>query len=98
MAIPGFKPKKGEVLADGHLLRAWIDFIFGFENKKGDVLDHWIAFADHLKFPPQEFYEAIEKELAARNEENRELLKMKIEMIRHQLASERARSRPEFAN
>jgi len=60
MGTPGLKPKKGEIL------RAGLDFIFGFENKKGDVLDHWIAFADHLKFPPQEFYEAIEKELAAR--------------------------------
>jgi len=40
--------------------------------------------------------EQLEKELAARSEENRELLKLKIEMIRRQLESERARSRVEF--
>jgi hypothetical protein len=40
----------------------------------------------------------LEKELAVRTEENRELLQMKIEMIRHQLESERARGRVGFAN
>jgi len=40
----------------------------------------------------------LEKELAARTEENRELLKMKIEMIRQQLESERARGRVDFTN
>jgi 7TM-HD extracellular len=40
----------------------------------------------------------LEKELAVRTEENRELLQMKIEMIRHQLASERARSGVGFVN
>lgn len=60
---------------------------------------------DRLQAPMQErlrIYETqiqkLEKELAARNEENHELLKMKIEMIHHQLASERARGRPDFAN
>jgi hypothetical protein len=60
MTTPGLKPKKSEIL------RAWFDFVFGFENKKGDVLDYWVAFHDTLNFPPQEFYEAIEKELQAR--------------------------------
>ena len=54
------KTKKGETL------RAWFDFIFGFENKKGDILDHWIAFHDNFSYSPQEFYDAIEKELQAR--------------------------------
>ncbi len=40
----------------------------------------------------------LEKELAVRTEENRELLQMKIEMIRHQLASERARGGVGFVN
>jgi hypothetical protein len=40
----------------------------------------------------------LEKELAVRTEENRELLQMKIEMIRHQLASERARGGVGFTN
>ncbi len=43
-----------------------IDFIFGFENKRGDILDHWITFIDTYSLPPQEFYERIEAELAAR--------------------------------
>ena len=60
MAAPGFKPKKGE------RLRALLDFIFGFENKKGDILDYWIAFHDSLSFSPQDFYDSIGKELEAR--------------------------------
>jgi hypothetical protein len=40
----------------------------------------------------------LEKELAVRTEENRELLQMKIEMIRHQLESERARGSVGFVN
>jgi hypothetical protein len=58
---------------------------------------------DELKAPMQDrlrLYEEriveLEKDLAERNEENRELLKMKIEMIRHQLETERARSRTDF--
>ena len=58
---------------------------------------------DELKAPMQErlrSYEGriveLEKDLAARNEENRELLKMKIEMIRRQLETERARGRADF--
>jgi membrane-associated HD superfamily phosphohydrolase len=58
---------------------------------------------DELKAPMQErlrSYEEriveLEKDLAERNEENRELLKMKIEMIRNQLETERARNRADF--
>ena len=58
---------------------------------------------DELKVPIQErlhSYESriheLEKDLAERNEENRELLKLKIEMIRRQLEAERARSRVDF--
>jgi hypothetical protein len=54
------KSKKGEKL------RAWFDFVFGFENKKGDILGHWIAFHDNFSFPPQEFFDTVEKELEAR--------------------------------
>jgi hypothetical protein len=60
MANLELKSKKGEIL------RAWFDFVFGFENKKGDILGHWIAFHDNFSFSPQEFYDAIEKELQAR--------------------------------
>jgi hypothetical protein len=40
--------------------------------------------------------EELEKDLAARNEENRELLKIKIEMLRKQLEAERTRTRADF--
>ncbi len=60
MTTPEFKSKRGETL------RTWFDFILGFQNKKGDVLDHWIAFHDNLTYSPQEFYATIEKELEAR--------------------------------
>jgi hypothetical protein len=58
---------------------------------------------DELKAPIQErllSYEArireLERDLAERNEENRELLKLKIEMTRRQLEAERANSRLNF--
>lgn len=60
MATQEFKSKTGETW------RAWVDFIFGIRNKKGEILDHWIAFHDSLDYPPQEFYQAIETELQAR--------------------------------
>ncbi len=60
MDTPGFKRKKGEIL------RAWLDFIFGYENKRGDVLDYWIAFHDNFNFSTQEFYDRIAQELEAR--------------------------------
>jgi hypothetical protein len=40
--------------------------IFGFKPKNDEVLEHWISFADGFSLPPQEFYEAVEKQLAAR--------------------------------
>jgi hypothetical protein len=40
--------------------------IFGFKSNKDEVLDHWISFADGFTLPPQEFYEAVEKEMTAR--------------------------------
>ena len=61
MTTTGSKPKE-----KGAFLRKCIDFAFGFENKKGEILDSWIVFADSFNFPPQEFYAAIEKEMTAR--------------------------------
>jgi hypothetical protein len=61
METSGVKPKE-----KGVFLRNCIDFVFGWENKKGEILDSWIVFADSFSFPPQEFYAAIEKEMAAR--------------------------------
>jgi hypothetical protein len=58
---------------------------------------------DELKAPIQErlhSYETriheLERDLAERNEENRELLKLKIEMTRRQLEAERASNRVNF--
>src|SRR5579862_4407356 len=62
MATSGSKPK-----GKSEFLRNSIDFIFGFENRRGEILDSWILFADSFSFPPQEFYEAIDKEMSARN-------------------------------
>ena len=38
--------------------------IFGFKNKKGEELGHWIVPVAGFNYPPSEFYAAIEKELA----------------------------------
>jgi len=48
-------------------LRRVLDFIFGFKNTRGEVLDHWIYSADGFSVAPGEFYGAVEKRLAARN-------------------------------
>jgi hypothetical protein len=47
-------------------LRRGMDFIFGFENKKGDVLDYQMSHADGFSCSPQEFYTNVEQQLAAR--------------------------------
>ncbi len=54
------KPKKCE------LLRRIFEFIFGFENKRGTLVNHWIVSAAEFSLPPSEFYETVEKELSAR--------------------------------
>jgi hypothetical protein len=58
---------------------------------------------DSLQAPLQERLRAyetriqeLEKEVAARTEEARELLKLKIELLRRQLETERSRNRMEF--
>jgi cytochrome c-type biogenesis protein CcmH/NrfG len=50
---------------------------------------------DRLRSYEERIHE-LENDLAERNEENRELLKLKIEMTRRQLEAERARSRVDF--
>jgi len=47
-------------------MRRLMDFVFGFKNKRGEVLDYKLAHADGLNFPPQEFYAKVEAVLAAR--------------------------------
>lgn len=60
MATSDDKPKKGE------LLRRWFDFVFGFKNKKGDILDYWIYSADGFSISPQDFYATVEQQMEAR--------------------------------
>lgn len=57
MAEDEVKLKKSEIF------RAIVKFIFEIENKRGEILDHWISFVDDFSFAPQEFYAAIEKTL-----------------------------------
>jgi hypothetical protein len=53
------KPKYGE------RLRAVLDFIFGFKNKRGQILDYWIDYAPEFNIASGEFYSAVEQKLAA---------------------------------
>lgn len=47
--------------------RGILEFVFGIENKRGDILHHWIAFADGLSFSTEEFYRKVEDEIKARS-------------------------------
>ncbi|HEV2693351.1 MAG TPA: hypothetical protein VG347_10695 [Verrucomicrobiae bacterium] len=58
MGTIGDKQKKGE------RIRAILDFVFGFKNRRGEILDWWIYSADGFSISPQEFYTALEKHLA----------------------------------
>jgi hypothetical protein len=64
MAAMDDKPKKSELVR--HVMRRLIDFVFGFKNKKGEVLNYKLAHAVGLNLAPQEFYAKVEQELAAR--------------------------------
>jgi hypothetical protein len=58
MAEPDNKPKKRE------FVRPVLDFIFGFKNQRGEILDGWLFSADGFTFDPKEFYAAVETKLA----------------------------------
>ncbi len=60
MAAMDDKLKKSE------WLRRLFEFIFGFENKRGTLVNHWIVSAAELSLSPSEFYTTLEKELSAR--------------------------------
>ena len=73
------------------------------QQAASDEIAALVRRLDELQMPLQEreqAYEArikaLEEELALRTEENRELLKLKIEMVRRQLDTERAGSRVHF--
>jgi hypothetical protein len=54
-------------LKEGEFVRSCIEFLFGFENKRGEILNDSIDLAQNFEFPPQEFYALVEKELANRS-------------------------------
>jgi len=64
MATSSDKPKKSELFR--LIMRRLIDFVFGFKNKKGDVLAYNLSHADGLSIAPQEFYAKVEQKLADR--------------------------------
>jgi hypothetical protein len=64
------KPKKRE------WVRAILDFIFTFKNKRGDVLNAWLYSAEGVSIQPQEFYSSVEKRL-----EGQKIPKMEISRI-----------------
>lgn len=47
-------------------VRRVFEFIFGFENRRGDVLTSWIFPVEGLSLQPQDFYGQVESELASR--------------------------------
>ena len=47
-------------------IRCVLEFIFGFENKRGVILDRWVYSADGFSLTPSDFYAAVEDQLAAR--------------------------------
>jgi hypothetical protein len=59
MALPDDKHKRREIV------RPILDFIFGFENRRGEILDGWIFSAEGVTIDPSEFYATIEKQLEA---------------------------------
>jgi hypothetical protein len=72
MDSTGIKPKKIDFINE------CIAFVFGFSNNKGEVLKHWIAFAEGFTFPPEDFYTAIEKELTARKIPSMEIFRVEF--------------------
>jgi hypothetical protein len=60
MSPTGDKPKPLE------RLRAIFDFIFGFKNRRGEILNAWLYAIDNFSFSSQEFYALLEQHLNAR--------------------------------
>src|ERR1700677_5057121 len=57
MALPDDKQKRRE------FVRPILESIFGFKNKRGDILDGWLYSAEAFSLDPKEFYSSIEKKL-----------------------------------
>ncbi len=59
MTTPDDKPKISE------RLRRVIEFIFGFENKRGDIWDQWLYSVEGFSLAPADFYATVEQRLVA---------------------------------
>jgi hypothetical protein len=57
MALPDDKQKRREIV------RPILEFIFGFKNIHGDILDGWLYSAEAFSLDPKEFYSSVEKKL-----------------------------------
>lgn len=73
MANTNDQPKKRELVRV--FVRRLIDFVFGYENKKGEVLDYKLYHADGLTLSPQDFYATVEQQIAARRFPNLEIVR-----------------------
>ncbi|HEX3799330.1 MAG TPA: hypothetical protein VH413_11570 [Verrucomicrobiae bacterium] len=68
----------GDKLKVKEMLRRSIDFVFGFKNRKGEVLDYWIYPADALGFSSADFYAAVEQQMAARKIPGMEIVRQEF--------------------
>lgn len=44
-------------------MRSILDFVFGFKNNRGEILDEWIYSAEGLSLSGPDFYASVEKQL-----------------------------------
>jgi hypothetical protein len=87
--VQGLAAQRSELLQAQHAAAAEIGaLVRRLDELKAPMQDRLRSYEDRIG--------ELEKDLAERNAENRELLKLKIEMIRQQLETERARNRVDF--
>jgi hypothetical protein len=87
--VQGLAAQRSELLKAQHSAALEIsELVQRLDELKAPMQDRLRSYEDRIH--------ELEKNLAERNEENRELLKLKIEMTRRQLEVERARSRVDF--
>jgi len=72
MPTPDDKPKKRE------LIRAILDFMFGFKNHRGEILDEWIYSAEGLSLSGPDFYATVEKQLEGQKIPNLEVSRVEF--------------------
>jgi hypothetical protein len=64
MATPDDKSKSSEKFR--LTIRRLLDFTFGIENKRGEIIDYKLAHADSMNLSAQEFYARVEQAILAR--------------------------------